>query len=41
MLENEKTVLLAALEQSGWNQAKASKRMKLYRTNLIRLMKRH
>jgi transcriptional regulator with PAS, ATPase and Fis domain len=41
MLENEKTVLLAALEQSGWNQAKAAKRLKLYRTNLIRLMKRH
>ena len=41
MLANEKSILLEALGQTGWNQANAAKRLKLNRTFMIRLMKRH
>src|SRR6202035_3403391 len=31
MLENEKTVLLSALEQTGWNQAEAARKLGIHR----------
>jgi two-component system NtrC family response regulator len=41
MLEYEKTLLLSALEETGWNQSEAARRLKINRSYLIRLMKRH
>jgi DNA-binding NtrC family response regulator len=41
ILGNEKSVLLSALEQAGWNQTEAAKRLKIDRAHFIRRMKRH
>jgi DNA-binding NtrC family response regulator len=41
MNEYERSLLLSVLEQTGWNQTEAAKRLNLNRTHFIRLMNRH
>jgi two-component system NtrC family response regulator len=41
MNEYERSILIAVLEQTGWNQTEAAKRLNLNRTHFIRLLNRH
>jgi transcriptional regulator with GAF, ATPase, and Fis domain len=41
MNEYERSLLLSVLEQTGWNQTEAARRLNLSRTHFIRMMNRH